>query len=102
MQKTVRWYLKWSGRNRCTKFWPFYKKIYPRSVKTFDPSDPMYFTPGNWRFLPDSENYYNGMNKCHKCAGRRVGIKKRAVRPTVRAVGKERQFLTCPDTVESD
>ena len=28
MQKTVCRYLKWSGRNRCTKFWPSYKKIY--------------------------------------------------------------------------
>ena len=46
-----------------------------RSVKTFDPSNPMYFTPGNWRFLPDSDIYYKGINECHKCAGRRVEIK---------------------------
>ena len=59
-----------------------------RSIKTFDPSDPMYFTPGNWRFLPDSENYYKGMNKCHKCVGRKVGMKKRTVRPTGKAVGR--------------
>ena len=53
-----------------------------RSIKTFDPSDPRYFTKGNWRFLPDSEHYYRGMNNCHKCTGRKVGI--------------------CPDTVYSD
>ena len=67
-----------------------------RSIKTFDPSDPEYFTPGNWKFLPDSENYYQGMNNSHICAGRRVGIKKRMVKPTVRAVRK------APDTVDSD
>ena len=89
-----------SGLNSSGIYCPFTTIL--RSIKTFDPSDPMYFTPGNWRFLPDPENYYNGMNKCHKCAGRRVGIKKRSVRPTVRAVGKARQFLTCPDTVDSD
>ena len=53
-----------------------------RSIKTFDPSDPRYFTKGNWKFLPDSEHYYRGMNNCHKCTGRKVGI--------------------CPDTVYSD
>ena len=73
-----------------------------RSIKTFDPSDPMYFTPGNWKFLPDSDIYHCGIHKYHKCAGRRVGIKKRTVRPTVRAAGKTHQFLTCPDTVDSD
>ena len=72
-----------------------------RSVKTFDPSDPVYFTPGNWEFLPVSENYYDNynnikLNNRHICEGRRVGIKKRTVRPTVRAVGK------APDTVDSD
>lgn len=53
-----------------------------RSVKTFDPSDPMYFTPGNWRFLPDSERMYNlpgrlmsPETKCHKCAGRELESK---------------------------
>ena len=92
----------------CQFNWRVSKRIYCpfkatlRSIKTFDPSDPMYFTPGNWRFLPDSENYNQGMNKCHKCAGRRVGIKKRSVRPTVRAVEKTHQFRTCPDTVDSD
>ena len=74
-----------------------------RSIKTFDPSDPRYFTPGNWRFLPDSENYYQGMNNFHKCAGRRVGInQKPPVRPTVRVVGKSYQFLACPDTIYPD
>ena len=50
-----------------------------RSIKTFDPSDPLYFTPGNWRFLPDSERMYkipgrllNPKTKSHKCAGREL------------------------------
>ena len=43
-----------------------------RSIKTFDPSDPMYFTPGNWKFLQDSDIYYKGIYKYHKCKGRRV------------------------------
>ena len=62
-----------SGLNSSGIYCPFTTIL--RSIKTFDPSDPMYFTPGNWRFLPDPENYYNGIHNCHKCAGKRVGIK---------------------------
>ena len=87
-----------SGLNSSGIYCPFTTIL--RSIKTFDPSDPMYFTPGNWRFLPDSEREYKIPSggrfpkpdyNCHKCAGRSVGVKKRIVKPTVRSVGKAHQ-----------